>query len=58
MYSTHRYWPKEKTRTYITENWAQWEAEPPGWFVDPRWKRNLPEWAWPEEDWRLAFLAR
>ena len=52
-----QYWPEDTTRAFIASNWDQWEAESPGeWFADPRWKRNLPEWAWPDAEKREAFL--
>ena len=41
------YWPKEDVRDFITANRVGWEADPPAWFADPRWKAGLPEGCWP-----------
>jgi hypothetical protein len=49
------YWPKAAVRVFIAEHWAEWEADPPTWFVDPRWKAALPEDCWPNKETRDAF---
>jgi hypothetical protein len=50
------YWPKAAVRVFIAEHWAEWEADPPSWFADPRWKAALPEDCWPNKVTRDAFL--
>ena len=38
------YWTSvEAVRVFIASNWAEWEADPPAWFADPRWKAALPK---------------
>ena len=29
---SHVYWPKEKVRTWLNENWRSWQRHPPKWF--------------------------
>ena len=41
------YWPKDAVRDFIAAHRVGWEAEPPAWFADPRWKAALPEDCWP-----------
>jgi len=41
------YWPKDAVRDFIAAHRVGWEAEPPAWFADPRWKAGLPEGCWP-----------
>ena len=50
------YWPKAAVQVFIAEHWAEWEADPPAWFADPRWKAALPEDCWPNKETREAFL--
>ena len=50
------YWPKAAVQVFIAEHWAEWEADPPAWFADPRWKAALPEDCWPNKETRDAFL--
>ena len=44
------YWPTEAVRAFIAAHWAEWEADPPAWFADPRWKAALPEECWPDKE--------
>ena len=38
------YWTSvEAVRVFIASNWAEWEADSPAWFADPRWKAALPK---------------
>jgi len=41
------YWPKDAVRDFIAAHRVGWEADPPAWFADPRWKAGLPEGCWP-----------
>ena len=41
------YWPKDAVRDFIAAHRVGWEADPPAWFADPRWKAALPEDCWP-----------
>ena len=50
------YWPKAAVQVFVAEQWAEWEADPPAWFADPRWKAALPEDCWPNKETRDAFL--
>ena len=52
------YWPKAAAQVFISEHWAEWEADPPTWFADPRWKVALPEDCWPNKQTRDAFHER
>ena len=40
------YWPKDAVRGFIAAHRIGWEADPPAWFADPRWKAALPD-CWP-----------
>ena len=51
------YWPTEAVRAFIAAHWVEWEADPPAWFADPRWKAALPEECWPDKAKRDAFFA-
>ena len=42
------YWPKEAVRDFIAAHRVGWEADPPAWFADPRWKAALPKDCWPD----------
>ena len=44
------YWPREAVRVFIASHWAEWEADPPAWFADPRWKASLPDEYLPDKD--------
>ena len=37
------YWPKDAVRDFIATHLEEWEANPPAWFADPRWKAALPK---------------
>ena len=50
------YWPRAAVQVFIAEHWAEWEADSPAWFADPRWKAALPEDCWPNKETREAFL--
>ena len=52
------YWPKAAVQVFIAEHWAEWEADPPVWFADPRWKAALPEDCWPNKETRDEFFER
>ena len=41
------YWPKDAVRDFIAAHRVGWEANPPAWFADPRWKAALSENCWP-----------
>ncbi len=41
------YWPKDAVRDFIAAHRVEWEADPPAWFADPRWKAALPTECWP-----------
>ena len=45
------YWTSvEAVRVFIASNWAEWEADPPVWFADHRWKAALPEECLPDKE--------
>ena len=45
------YWTSvEAVRVFIASNWAVWDADPPAWFADPRWRAALPEEYLPDKD--------
>ena len=48
--------PQAAEQVHVAEQWAEWEADPPAWFADPRWKAALPEDCWPNKETRDAFL--
>ena len=41
------YWPTEAVQAFIAAHRVGWEADPPAWFADPRWKAAVPEDCWP-----------
>ena len=42
------YWQDiEVVRDFIATHRVGWEANPPAWFADPRWKVALPADCWP-----------
>ena len=44
------YWPREAVRVFIASHWAEWEADPPAWFADPRWRAALPGECRPDKE--------
>ena len=45
------YWTSiEAVRVFVTSNWAEWEADPPAWFADPRWRAALPKECLPDKE--------
>ena len=50
------YWPRGAVRAFIATHWAEWEADPPAWFADPRWKATLPEEYLPVKEAHQAAL--
>jgi len=57
------YWPEAAVQLFVAEHWTEWQADPPSWFADPRWKENLPEKCWPDkkksrQDIELSIIPR
>ena len=52
------YWPRGAVRVFIASNWAEWEADPPAWFADPRWRAALPEEYLPDKDAQQAIYLQ
>ena len=45
------YWTSvEAVQVFIASHWAEWEADPPAWFADPRWRAALPEECLPDKE--------
>ena len=44
-------WPRgAAVRVFIASHWAEWEADLPAWFADPRWKAALPKEFLPDKE--------
>ena len=44
------FWPRGAVRVFIATHWAEWEADPPDWFADPRWRAALPKECMPDKE--------